>query len=296
MPRHAYCILAHNEPKVLEVLVELLDDERNDIYIHLDKKSDISQFRVQTKYSRCTFIPRIKVYWGGFSLTQATLNLLGYAKSHGAYSYYHLISGVDLPLKSQDYIHDFCDNEHSGKEFIGILNNLSPDYLAVQTRYYYIFESVIRPGWSGWGNRIKNAISWRIRHYQSRLGTHRKIKNKEIRKGVNWFSISDKMVSFILSNKKWIKKHFHHTRISDEIAISTLVWNSPFRSHIFNTNCAYLSCMRKIDWTRGNPYVWKSEDVYELINSNSLFARKFSATDIEAIESIKHHLKSAKRQ
>lgn len=36
--KHAYLILAHNDPKVLELLVRLLDDSRNDIYIHVDKK------------------------------------------------------------------------------------------------------------------------------------------------------------------------------------------------------------------------------------------------------------------
>ncbi len=35
--RHAYLILAHNEPKILQTLVEMIDDERDDIYIHIDK-------------------------------------------------------------------------------------------------------------------------------------------------------------------------------------------------------------------------------------------------------------------
>ena len=33
--------------------------------------------------------------------------------------------------------------------------------------------------------------------------------------------------------------------------------------------------MRKIDWERGNPYVWHEKDYDELINSEYLFARKF---------------------
>ncbi len=42
--RHAYHILAHNEPKVLQTLVEMIDDERNDIYIYLNKKNDLNVF------------------------------------------------------------------------------------------------------------------------------------------------------------------------------------------------------------------------------------------------------------
>lgn len=39
-PRHAYCIIAHNQPRLLWRLLSLLDDERNDIYLHIDKKAD----------------------------------------------------------------------------------------------------------------------------------------------------------------------------------------------------------------------------------------------------------------
>ena len=39
--RHAYLILAHNNFKQLSKLVSLLDDRDNDIFIHIDKKSNI---------------------------------------------------------------------------------------------------------------------------------------------------------------------------------------------------------------------------------------------------------------
>ena len=39
--RHAYLIMTHKEPYNLKKLLELLDDEDNDIYIHIDIKSNI---------------------------------------------------------------------------------------------------------------------------------------------------------------------------------------------------------------------------------------------------------------
>ena len=36
--KHAYLILAHNEFVILERLIQSIDDERNDIYIHFDGK------------------------------------------------------------------------------------------------------------------------------------------------------------------------------------------------------------------------------------------------------------------
>ena len=38
MDKHAYLIMAHNNLYVLEKLLLLLDDYRNDIYIHIDAK------------------------------------------------------------------------------------------------------------------------------------------------------------------------------------------------------------------------------------------------------------------
>ena len=35
--KHAYLIMAHNNFYILEKLLHLLDDPRNDIYVHIDK-------------------------------------------------------------------------------------------------------------------------------------------------------------------------------------------------------------------------------------------------------------------
>lgn len=35
--KHAYLIMAHHELKLLKVLITLLDDVRNDIYLHVDR-------------------------------------------------------------------------------------------------------------------------------------------------------------------------------------------------------------------------------------------------------------------
>lgn len=37
--RHAFLLIAHNEFQLLKVLLSMLDDKRNDIFLHIDKKS-----------------------------------------------------------------------------------------------------------------------------------------------------------------------------------------------------------------------------------------------------------------
>lgn len=41
MDKHAYLIIAHSNLKQIHKLLLLLDDPRNDIYIHLDLKSKL---------------------------------------------------------------------------------------------------------------------------------------------------------------------------------------------------------------------------------------------------------------
>lgn len=63
--KHAYLIIAHNDPYCFHKLISLLDDKRNDIYVHIDKKSDINLFNnVKVKYSNIYFTNRIDVQWG----------------------------------------------------------------------------------------------------------------------------------------------------------------------------------------------------------------------------------------
>lgn len=37
--KHAFLIIAHNEYPILEVLLSMLDDERNDIYLHIYRQT-----------------------------------------------------------------------------------------------------------------------------------------------------------------------------------------------------------------------------------------------------------------
>ena len=39
MKKHAYLIIAHTQPELLKILLKMLDDERNDIYLHIDSKA-----------------------------------------------------------------------------------------------------------------------------------------------------------------------------------------------------------------------------------------------------------------
>ena len=120
--RHAYLILAHKNFGQLRKLVELLDDPRNDIFIHVDGRADFDPagWDKVCGYSALKFLEhRYMVHWGGVSIMRSELALLKEAASHGHYAYYHLLSGMDLPIKDQDTVHAFFER-NSGSEFLNL--------------------------------------------------------------------------------------------------------------------------------------------------------------------------------
>ena len=133
--------MAHNNFNILEKLIKLLDFEGNDIYIHIDikvKEFNQEYFSKIPRNSNIYFIDRMPINWGGTSQIICELNLLDMAVSK-QYCYYHLLSGVDLPLKSQNYIHNFFE-KNNGKEFVGF----GEEWDKSRVKYFYLFNEVGR--------------------------------------------------------------------------------------------------------------------------------------------------------
>lgn len=275
--KHAYLIIAHNEPQLLQNLIDLIDDKRNDIYIHIDKKSDIKQFSdISASESRLYFIPRKSVYWGHYSQVQTELRLMAFAKNNASYSYYHLLSGVDLPLHNQDYIHNYFER-HNGTEFVEVLEfteEIRKDIFYKNYRWFF-FQRFLRSG-----NPLLEKIFHISELIQFKMPILRR-HNIEIYKGSNWFSITEAFVNYILSNKRLIFDEFRWSNCADELFLQSLFAKSIFYKNKSNKAQGNL---RAIDWRRGHPYIWRNTDFDELVSSEALFARKFSLkTDKEIV-------------
>ena len=143
MEKHAFLIIAHTDWSLLKTLVSLLDYELNDIYIHIDAKVPAKAIPdiICSKSNLYMLGHRISVAWGDISVVEAEYLLFEIAYNNSHYGYYHLLSGVDLPLKSKEYIYSFF--MQSGKEFIGFCpyNDTLSD---IRVRTYHFFVSKMR--------------------------------------------------------------------------------------------------------------------------------------------------------
>ena len=293
--KHAYLLIVHEYNGILEKLLKSIDDQRNDIFIHVDKKTKgfpFEKIKLILKSSELYFIDRVSVYWGGYSLVEVEKELLKNALQRGNYRYFHLLSGVDLPLKSQDEIHQFFI-ENDGKEFISIHNAEFKDYFRVK---YYFIERIMSCRDKSISTYFLKKIHGLFLRIQ-KLFLIQRNKNYNFYKGSNWFSITNDLAKYIIENEKEIEKRYKYTFCADEIFLQSIVMNSKFRDNIYK----YLkeekteAAMRYIDWERGTPYTFKKEDCNLLVNSGMLFARKFSEnTDKEIIEMIYNNSKKIK--
>ena len=287
--KDAYLILAHRNDYLFNTLIELLDNENNDIYIHMDKKTkNINEELIKNKVKKSNiyFVDRIKCNWGGFSLVKAELNLLEEATKNN-YRYYHLLSGQDLPIKSQNEIYDFFE-KHKGKQFISFQDEKFK--FEKRIKYYYPFQEILgRKSFKTLYGRILSNTPIKL---QNIFKLYRN-KNISFQKGDQWFSITNDFAKYIIENEKKYKKIFKNTYCSDELFIQTILINSKYINDLYSNeyNNPKVSTKRFIDWNRGTPYVWEKDDFNELISSEALYARKFDENiDKEIIDKIKLHL------
>jgi len=287
--RHAWLIIAHGNVTVLKKQLRFLDSENADIFIHMDAKADNIDFealRVVTKHSAVTFVPRIRISWGHFSLAESELILLREATA-GCYDYYHLLSGVDVPLKSREYIESYF-SRRNGTNYIHMQSPTLSREFSDRVKYYYplqrlnIRNRALRTG-------LRRATILLERPFVNRCRGYG--ENFIWQKGSQWWSITHDFAVYLLSREDWIRKTFRSTFCSDEIFTQTVIMNSPFRSTLFTEEASddHRSCLRYIDWTRGKPYCFRDSDTEELLHTGEdyLFARKFNyATDPRVVDTL----------
>lgn len=264
--RIAHLLLVHEYNAQLARLVNRLSHKDADIYIHVDLKSAIEQFAPLKKLQQVYFVDaRVKVYWGSFTIVQATINGFQHILSSGnEYGYINLLSGQDYPLQSAEKIHDFF-TANPGKAFMEYysVNNIWKEAIPRITHYHlanYTF-----------------AGRYTVEKWMNKILPQRKMPyNLEAMGRSQWFSIAPGFAKYILD---YIETHPRTVRFfklswaPDELFFQTILYNSEHRGKMVNNNLRY------IDWSDGkaSPKTFAADDLQVLKASGKLYARKFNA-------------------
>lgn len=293
MRKHAYLIMAHGSYEQLGFLISLLDHDKNDIFLHIDKKSSFSELdqqklQGQVEKSQLIFVPRVAVYWGGYSQVEAEMSLFKTAYHYGDYCFYHLLSGIDLPLHSQETIHDFFE-QHLDKIFLTMMTLEGDKENIDRLKYYHLFGRLTPRTFPGvFGKAFFKVYRHTEVFLQKILGINRlKRENLIPIKAAQWGSFPQDIIQLVVASEKQIEQIFQRSFIPDEVFIPYLIQKHNLLGRLFDSRLSYnrkedfQGNLRYINWWDGNPYTWtdKVEDSNTLDEARMLgylFSRKFN--------------------
>lgn len=277
--KHAYLIMAHDQFLSLRELVTTLDDARNDIYIHFDKKVKVIP-NLSTQFSKLVVLDkRVNVIWGDVSQIKAEYALYKASFHEGKYGYYHLISGTHFPLKSNDDLHKWFD----GCNGACVMRHVPVSESEIQKRfgqYHFFLRHLVSKKKSV--NKAYH-LGWRMTlNAQKRLGVKRDtsfIKGK----ASQWCSLNEDAVRMLLQNEAVSLKRFRRSFCCDEFFVRSVIGNTHIPV-IFDDRICY------VEFVHTTPKRFKEEDYEQLLSSDALFFRKLTDSNITLAKKIEYNI------
>ena len=299
-----YLILAHNNPRhfgrLLDAIATSNAGSNAGVFVHIDAKSDASTFAAVARPGTVFVTQRVSVSWGGYSMVQASLNLLGTALSAPvAYDYYCLLSGSDYPLKPVSHIEEHF-RKHRGSEFINLVeipNATVSKPLGRITQYWLDATDVQRC-------MIPPRTALKISRFVGKLDLHRDhqraLGDLKPYAGSQWWALTRAAALHVMqfvATRPRVVRYFRNTYIPDESFFQTIIGNSAFKENV-RRNLTFT------DWSRKHgPYpAVVDDDHLQFFRSGDVtaddaygkgplfFARKFPDASDVLVAHIQQHV------
>lgn len=295
----AFLIAAHSDPTHLQRLVNALDADA-DFFIHIDKKQPIAPFTERINKPNVVFLThsdRVKVYWGGFSQVQATLNLLTACitasdRQQVTYTKIVFLSGADYPIKSNDYLHRFFE-EHPDTNFIRGMNITRANTAKYNycIRNYLFFNFQLRsPILTRMARKLLNVTANWFARKPNYIVTEQG-NRMDIFHGSSWWALNSEVVRYILAqadrhDEAW--KYFKLSLASDEKFFHTLFFNSVYAGSNGKGGkegyIPYTSAFANLHLIDPSLQKWFGPEDFDAIRtSDKLFVRKVSSRKSAAL-------------
>jgi len=272
---HSFLILAHEDEAMLSRLVRRIAPLGR-VYVHIDAKTDISQWHCEEL--PCTFLTtRVPVYWGDWSIVEATTMLLETALGDPSASRFTLLSGTHYPIISNAQIADRATN--AGNLVASRKAPNMPDGSRPESEYMRRFYRTKKP--NGTWSLIKNGFMNRIVHYGRPLDWKSVTPPIGMRAGETFWSIDREFAEYCLSQIREsgpLIDYFKRIGCSDEKIFATLY--AEFAQEIVLEGTTYSK------WAGGpNPVAISREDVENAVARDVFwFARKFDSSDMAILD------------
>jgi hypothetical protein len=262
-----YLIRAHTAPEQLARLVGRLNEGDVRFYVHVNKLTDDETFAAMQAglagRENVVWVPRVKCYWGGFSLLRATLvGIESILASGDLPDHAVLLSGQDYPLRPPTEIERYF----AARNGRNLLNHFR----------------LPAPEWAGEGgglNRLRYPHFERARYKTRllRLPVPRRLpEGLEPYGGMAFWALTGETLAWLmrfLGERPEVLRFFRRTKMPDELFFQTVLLSS-LAETVDNELLHYL------DWSSGSahPATLTVADLPKLRASGRLFARKFDAS------------------
>lgn len=279
----AILLLCHKNANQINLLLETLKHPDINFYVHVDKKANIVNQII--KRPDIHVLPdnlRVDVKWSGFSMIEATLNLLRAACKDKQCDYYWLCSGQDFPLVSSQQIIQYFQN-HKGENFISYWpsfhfnNNSRENHLDKRNALFFPEFLMDRSLIKRIVKRIYIEVSGGWNYTLPVFRRKDKFTTVPFYYGPQWYALTDEFVQWALHYIKvnpWYSEGYKNSLTPDESFFQTLLMLSPFKRKKHD----YL---HYIDWSpregkpKNSPNTLTISDFEKMKESGYLMARKF---------------------
>lgn len=272
---HSFLILAHNDEAMLRRLVTRIAP-LGSVYVHLDEKTDISAWK--SGDLPCTFLTdRVPVYWGDWSMVEATTRLLETALAQNSSRRFTLLSGSHYPIIS---------NEEMRKRASGVGNLVAsrsapnmPDGSRPESEYCRRYFRTKKP--HGSWSRVKNGIMNRVVFYGRPLDWKAVAPASGMRAGEQFWSVDREFAEFCVTRIRMsspLIEYFKKIVCSDEKVFATLY--GEFADEYVPEGTTYSK------WDGGpNPISISRQDIENALRRYPFwFARKFRSDNVDILD------------
>lgn len=253
--KKALLVLAANSPECLDVFVKYCSGDDYKFYVHLDLKKNLEEYQgsmSSDSLSRVNFVPnRHSVFWGGFNMIRATLELVQAAWLDES-DHFTLVSDDTFWLKPPSEFSSACleapnriDQWKIGpthpkfKRYSGIFNfdgsAFSARYVAAEERQIHFDE---------------------IAKIHEDLLILREIgkADLDLRMGSQWWSLSRSAIDRVIAatENRAVLRSFRYSAIPDEMFFQTLAVGA---EGAFDLSPMYADFSRE-----PKPFVFRSEE------------------------------------
>lgn len=286
--KQAILITAYKDFCQLKKLVQEFDSSFN-IYIHVDKKSvfTASIKKDLINISNVHYVSQdYKVNWGGLNHLKSYLKLCDIALENKDNGYFHLITGQDFPIQSNNY---FKKLSKEGKNYLSSFKMPASGWKGggmdrvEQYNLYDIFDAKKSDKWIYLFKRLQLRIKFK-RNIDTSLG--------QLYGGNTYWSLTREALQYVITytneHPKFFKR-FKFTFCAEEIYFQTILMNSELRERITNSDLRY------IDWITGrggHPAFLDETDFENIISSKKLFARKLNYERNSLFEKLSNYRKA----